>query len=217
MSRAFSALTLALSLLAACNSTSDKGASTGKTVDQAAAEIGQTITHLDATLVALKDLVKNPAADLTAQSKLFTKSLGSLESSAKKVAELASEIDTKSQDYFAQWDTQIASVQNEDIRERTAERRETVSKNFQKLKEEYVDVREGFKPLLDDLRDVRTFLANDLTVDGLKTIKGTVEDIADESGDVRESLDELHKRFQELGVKLSRANPAAVVPAEPAK
>lgn len=215
MSRsAFSSVPLLLgALVSACSATgSDKGAATGKTVEQAAGEVGLGIGHLDATLAALEVLVEKPAPDLAPQFKTFTKSLAQLESSAEDVAALAAKIDSKSQDYFAQWDQQLAAVQNEDIRARSSERREAISASFKKIQNEYGEVREEFKPLLSDLRDVRTVLAADLTLDGLKSIEDTAEDVMKESRSVKESLQELEKRFRDLGVKLSRSGP----PSEPA-
>jgi hypothetical protein len=103
-------------------------------------------------------------------------------------------------------------VQNEDIRARSAERREAITASFSKIQSEYSEVRDEFKPLLSDLRDIRTVLTTDLSMDGLKSIEDTVEDVVDESDDVKESLHELEKRFRELGVKLSRSGP----PSEPA-
>jgi DUF2959 family protein len=204
-------LALTLALLSACSSptTSEKGAAAGKNAMQAATYVEQGIGELDATLAALKALVKSPAPDLKPQYKTFDKSLSSLESTAKEVSAIAAKIDENSKVYFAQWDEQIAGIQNEDIRERGVERREAVAAGFSKLQEEYVEVREEFKPLLDNLRDVRTVLSTDLTMDGLKSIEDTVEDIADSSKDVRESLQSLGETFKKLGVRLEQRGPVA--------
>jgi archaellum component FlaC len=195
MSRfAYYAIPLVLSLNACQTSEPDKGASTGKTVDQAAAEVGATITNLDATVAALNELVERPAPDLNPQFKTYTTNLGMLETSAGKVRDLAATMDTKSQEYFLQWDTQIATVQDEDIRERSEDRKKTIEANFNKIKNEYAEVRNEFKPLLADLQDK------------------TVKKVDDESKDVKESLQEMEKRFHDLGVKLSRTGPAPAPP-----
>jgi methyl-accepting chemotaxis protein len=209
---------LFLLVLPACSSTgSDKGAATGKSVTHAADQIDLGITHLDATLLALKELVTKPAPDLAPQFKAFDKSLAQLESTAEDVAALAAGIDTRSQEYFAQWDQQLAAVQNEDIRARSAERREAISASFKKIQNEYSEVRDEFKPLLSDLRDVRTVLSADLTMDGLKAVEDTVDDIREESESVKESLQELAKKFHELGARLSRTGPPAEKPQEAKK
>lgn len=206
MRRSF--LTLTLGLLAACSSTS-KGAETGKTVESAAAGVERGIGELEATVAALNQLVKHPAPDLAPQYKAFTKSLAQLEATAKDVSETAARIDERSQAYFAQWDTQIAAIQNEDIKGRSSSRREAVSASFSKLQKEYGEVREEFKPLLDNLRDIRTVLGTDLTMDGLKSVADTAEDIDDDAKDVKESLQALAENFKKLGVGLKQAGPAA--------
>lgn len=207
---------LAIGALAACSTTnSDKGASTGTTVEQAANQVGNCITHLDATLASLKEMVERPAPDLSTQFKTYSSNLKNLESSAGKVRDLATEMGIKSQQYFAAWDTQIADIENEDIRERSAERRKTIEENFTKIQKEYSEVRGEFKPLLSDLQDVRTALSNDLTMEGLKSIDKTVKGIAGKADDVKESLQELEKRFRDVGVKLSNAGPALPPPQPP--
>lgn len=208
--RRFAPLALALvPALTACSSTpSDKGAATGQTVTQAATQVDLGITQLDAALAALEELVKKPAPDLTTQFKTYTKHLGELEKTANEVSALAAKMAERGKAYFAEWDTQIAAVQNESIRERSAERRKTVEAGLGKLQEEYGEVKGEFKPLLDNLRDIRTVLNADLTMDGLKMVKGTVEDVADDAEDVKESLQELSKSFKEIGVRLERAGPA---------
>jgi DNA repair exonuclease SbcCD ATPase subunit len=201
---------LSLALLAACSSTpADKGAAAGKTVNQAANEIDEGVTHLDATISSLNALVKSPAPDLEPQFKEFEKHLAQLESSADDVAGLAARISTRSQEYMKEWDAQIAQVQNEDIRERSVERREEVAKSFKKIEDEYAEVRQEFKPLLGNLRDIRAALRADLTMDGIKAVKGSVGDVQSDSEDVKESLAELVENFRKLGAKLSKSGPPA--------
>jgi chromosome segregation ATPase len=210
--RLFTPLAIAFaSALVACKSptAADKGAAAGKTIESAAGQVDEGIAQLDATLAALASLVKKPAPDLGPQYKAFTKSLGQLESTAEDVSALAAKIDAKGQAYFTEWDAQIAAVQNENIRERTASRREAVSASFKKLQDEYGEVKGEFKPMLDNLRDIRTALGADLTMEGLKAVEDTVEDVADNAESVRESLQELSKGFRDLGVKLSKSGPPA--------
>jgi len=204
---------LALVLLTACSTTpADKGQAAGKTVNEAATQVGEGVTHLDATVAALTSLVKNPAPDLKPQFAAFDSNLSKLESTAKDVADLAHKISLRSQEYFTQWDQQLATVQNEDIRERSASRRADVEKAFQKLQKEYADVEEDFQPLLADLRDIRSALSADLTMDGLKAVKGSVSDVEGESKDVKESLQDLADVFKQLGAKLSTSGPPAPPP-----
>ena len=200
---------IALALFpAACKSSaSDKGAATGKNITRAADEIQVGIGQLDATVSALTAMVNNPATDLAPQYKAFATSLSQLEATAKKVRDAAAEMETNGQAYFADWDAQIAAIQNEDIRERTAERRKVVEANLKELKENYTSARDGFQPLMSDLQDIRTVLGADLTMEGLDSVKKTVNKTTGRADDVKESLQELSDGFRKLGVRLSQSGP----------
>lgn len=203
---------LALLTLVACQS-ADKGAATGTSITKAADQIELGMQQLDATVAALHDLVDNPAPDLGTQRKAYEKNLSSLESTAETVSKMASTMEAKGQAYFMEWDQQLASIQNEDIRERSAERRKAIEASFSKLKEDYGQVKNAFQPLLANLRDIRTALKADLTLPGIASLKPVVKKVDKENDSVKKELKELVERFRELGVDLSRSGPQPPAPA----
>ena len=200
---------LALAILSgACASTDNQGAAAGSDITKAADEIKIGLGQLDATLLSLNTLVNEPPADLEAQYKVFTKNLDQLESTAKRVREATESMEARGQAYFADWDTQIAAIQNEDLRSRSAERREAVEASFSEIREDYRSAQEEFQPLMNDLRDIRTALGADLTMDGLDAVKKTTKHANESAEDVKETLEELSAGFRKLGVSLSNAGPA---------
>ena len=199
-------VSLPLLVLGACKS-SDKGASTGASITKAADQIERGITELDATVAALHAMVETPAEDLTQQRKTFEKALSSLESTAESVGKMASSMDAKGQAYFAEWDQQLASIQNEDIRERSSERRKAIEASFSKLQKQYGEAKGAFQPLLANLRDIRTALKADLTLPGIDALKPVVKTVDKEKGSVEKELKDLVDGFRELGVDLSRSGP----------
>jgi hypothetical protein len=207
---------LALALLAsACQSSSSgKGEATGKNVTKAADEIQLGITQLDATVAALTSLVTQPGPDLGPQFKTFSKSLDQLESTAKKVRDAAASMDAKGKAYFTEWDAQIAAIQNEDIRERSADRRKAVEAGFKDIQGDYGEARDDFQPLMNDLKDIRMALEADLTMSGIEVVKKSVKKVNGQAEDVKETLQDLADRFRKLGVSLSKAGPALEKAAE---
>ena len=191
------------------SSTHDQGAGTGKNITKAAEEIEQGIGHLDATVSSLNALVNQPGADLEPQYKAFAKNLDNLESTAKNVAKISAAMAEQGQAYFTKWDEQIAAIQNEDIRERSAERKEKVAAALKEIQDEYAEAKEEFKPLLSDLQDIRTALDVELTMDAVESLQDNAEDVSESAEDVKESLTELVQNFRDLGVRLSKAGPAA--------
>ena len=204
-------LTFAVALVAVgCSSTPEvKGGAVAKTVTAAAADMDKASAQIASTLTALDALVKNPGPDLKPQYEAFSKHLGELESSAKDLAETTAKMQDNAREYFAGWDEQLAAVRNEDIREDSADRRSEVEAGLKKIQEQYAKVREDFNPLLQDLADIRTALSTDLTMAGLKNVKGPIGDAADDADDVKKGLAELAESFRKLGTKLSQSGPPA--------
>jgi DNA repair exonuclease SbcCD ATPase subunit len=203
-------ITLAMcALVPGCQSSAPNApqAATGKTVTQAADEIDLGIKELDATVASLKDLTEKPAADPAPQFKAFSKNLDALDARAKSVSALATKMDENSRAYFTQWDKQIAEISNEDIRERNQERRTAIDKSLNKLREKYSEAKEKFKPLISDLKDVRTSLQADLSPDGIDTVRKTSGKIADHAEDVKETMGELSAEYRKLGVGLGNLPP----------
>jgi methyl-accepting chemotaxis protein len=201
------ALALCASLaLFACKS-SDSGQDTGSSITKAADQIDLGIKQLEATMLSLHDLTDRPAADLTVQRSAFEKNLSELEGTAKEVSETSAEMQAKGQAYFAQWEQQVASIQNEDIREQSADRRKTIEATFTKVRKEYEESKESFDPVLNDLRDIRTALRADLTLNGIDSLKSTVKKVDKNANKAKDNLRDLSEQFRELGVNLSRNGP----------
>src|SRR5258705_1556792 len=190
----------------------DKGAKTGQNITKAADHIEIGMKQLDATVAALHDMTDKPAADLTTQRKAYEKSLADLESTAKTVGSTTSDMKASGQAYFAEWDKQLASIQNEDIRERSAERRKEIEKDLNKLREEYDEAKAAFDPLMSDFRDIRTALKADLTLTGIEALKPAANKVDKGSKSMNEKLKTLAEHFRALGVGLSRAGPPPTPP-----
>jgi methyl-accepting chemotaxis protein len=114
--------------------------------------------------------------------------------------------------YFADWDAQIAAIANEDIRERSMERKKEVEENFADLRKDYTEARDAFQPMMNDLKDIRTALSADLTMQGLDSVKKSVSKVNGLAEDVKENLEELSASFRELGVRLSKSGPPPTTP-----
>ena len=205
-------ITLALALLAAqagfaCQST-DAGTSTGESIRMAADKIELGVKQLDETLLALHAIVDSPGQDLNAQRKAYENALAALENTSKDVGSKSDDMNAKGKAYFAEWDAQIASIQNEEIRERSAERRKAIEASFSDLREKYEQTRGAFQPLMNDLRDVRTALQADTTMGGLESLKPVVKKVDKEAKNAKEELAELVEDFRKLGLDLARSGPA---------
>jgi predicted nucleic acid-binding Zn-ribbon protein len=198
---------VALALLAGCSSANyEKGSATGAGLQASADKIGQGQAKIDAALKSLNDLVNNPS-DLATQFKTYGTSVSDLESSAKDVSSKVASMRGKGDEYFKAWDAQAAQIKNEDIKNRSAQRKAEMQKKFTDIKMSYTEASELFKPFLSDLKDIQTALATDLTTGGVGAVKGAAEKANKDSVPVKASIDKLVAQFKDLGVAMQAAAP----------
>jgi hypothetical protein len=204
LSASIAVLVLALS---GCASTGyEKAGHTTASIEKTASEIHKGNGQIDAVLFALASKVNNPEADIKPQFAKFDAALGKLESLSDDVSKQNAAMQAQGADYFRNWDAELAKIQNEDIRSRSAMRKDAVAARFDRVRVSYVKTKAAFQPFLSDLKDIRTSLATDLTVAGVASIKSTANKAQNNVTPLRESMSELEADFKALGVSLSASS-----------
>jgi chromosome segregation ATPase len=200
-------LTLASALIAGCASQNyQKGSAAGAGLQASADKITQGSGKIDAALASLNELVNSPG-DLPAQFKKFSASVSDLESAAKDVQSKVASMRGKGNEYFKAWDEQTAQIHNEDIKNRSADRKAEMQKKFTEIKMSYTEASEAFKPFLSDLKDIQTALATDLTTGGVQAIKGAADKANKDATPLKASIEKLAGQFRDLGAAMSAATP----------
>lgn len=204
-------LTLATAaLLAGCASKGyEKGDKLSANIQAASTEIGALPGKIDGTLNALNDLVAKPQADLRPAFKAFSEQLAGLTASAQGIAAARKGMAGKGEAFLTQWDTQLAQIQNEDIKARSQARKDEVAKELLDIKRSYAEADIAFKPFLADLQDVSKYLSVDLTPAGVATMKDTAAKATAAAGPLKDSIAKLAGDFKALGVAMSSVTPAA--------
>jgi Protein of unknown function (DUF2959) len=198
-------ITLGLALgLAGCSSGYKAGTKTSESIMAAAQRLEDGRTQIDVTRASLLKLVSaSPGADLRPLFKDYSSNVDKLDAIAKDVKKQADEMKAKGQAYFKEWDAELAKINNEDIRKRSAERRAAVEKSFQNIRDKQQVLAAEYKPLMSDFQDIRTALNNDLTAGGIASIKPIADRTAGEAIRVKDAAASLSAEFKALGVKMS--------------
>jgi len=191
----------------------EKGSATAEGLKASAAKIESAQSKLDATVTSLNDLVNKPAADLRPQYKAFSDNVTELEKLAKHGKEGVVSMGAKSKEFFAKWDEETAAMKNEDIKNRSAARKQEVTAALNDIKRCYVEAETAFKPFMSNLRDIQKYLGTDLTTAGVASIKDVAVKANTDAAALKEPLAKLVASFKALGVSMSAAAPAP----EPAK
>lgn len=180
-----------------------KASSTSSTLRDAALNIDNTLAPLDAVNVALYDLVNNPEANRTSQFTKFSAAVSDLESQAERLGKQAKEMRADNLAYLEQWDEELATIKNDDIQNRSEERKDEVAARMKKVRENYLRTAAELSPFLVNLRDLRTALSTDLTAGGIESISGLEKRVTFDAEQLRSSLIDLSVDFKSLGVSLS--------------
>ncbi len=195
---------------------SNSGTSTYKKSENAANsllsagdELVKTRSQIDTTLASLDSLVNQPATNLTAQYQNFVKQFGALEKQAAAVSEAAKTMRTKADTYLSTWGTQVAAIQNPDLRTAALDRRAEVAAQLQKLVADYASAANAYQPLQRSLKDIQQVLGADLTSAGLNTVKPYVSKAAADALPLKQSLDALTAQFKSLSTALKPTGPVA--------
>jgi hypothetical protein len=103
----------------------------------ASAEVQAESRALDATLLALKDLVNQPASDLRPQYNRYSATLDRLVSAAQRTQNTGRKMCERSAVYFDAWDKQLATIDYELIRNLSETRRSEVTNRVQTIQRRY--------------------------------------------------------------------------------
>lgn len=204
----FAALAVLTVFSAGCASSSsyEKAGKTSTSLQEAAVNIDKGEVQIDAALAALSDLVNAPNENIKPQFKEFESSVEKLESLSADVGKQALAMQAQGAAYFQQWDADLATIQNEDIRSRSTERKNVVAARFERVRASYVQARDAFVPFMSRLSDVRTALSADLTGEGLTSIKSAADKAKKDAVPLREAMRQLSSDFRILGISLSSSS-----------
>jgi len=198
-----------ISLTGCASGNYQQGSKTGAGLTEAADKISSGEGKIDATLAALNDLVNSSQGDLEIKYKKFNDSVSDLESTANNVKDRVADMRKQGDKYLKAWDEQLATIKNEDIKNRSSQRKAEVQQKFTDIKRSYAEAGMLFKPFMSDLKDIQTALGTDLTVGGVSAIKGAADKANQDAGPLKNSVAQVVADFKALGVAMSSSAPPA--------
>lgn len=197
---------LAIFSVAGCASTGyDKGDAAATSLREAAAEVQGQGRALEVTMGTLNELVTKPEPDLKPQFKRFGKSLDDLAASARRNERAQVRITQKSAAYFEAWDKQLATMNYEAVRSRSAARKAEVTNSLDSVNKRYRETQDAMGPLMNYLSDVRKALDSDLTPNGVQAAKPIVEKARENAGKVQLALGHLSTELTDCSSRMSSA------------
>lgn len=110
--------------------------------------------------------------------------------------------------YFNEWDQQLETIENSDIRQLALSRESQLRERYSEVSDLTRKAKEALLPFVSDLHDVRTLLGTELTVSGVGAAKQTIEKTQDKGAAVRDALTSLTREVNRIepGFVLARSS-----------
>jgi hypothetical protein len=131
--------------------------------------IADAQAKVDRTNAALDQLAAG--GDLQKSFKNYTSSVNDLEKTAQDARQRAERMRERVKEYESQWQTEIDAMEDPTIRAGSAERREAVRQNFQKVRDSAQAAREAYEPYMAQLQEIQRAMAIDLTPQNVSVMR----------------------------------------------
>jgi chromosome segregation ATPase len=144
-----------------------------------------------------------PGVELRPQFDRFKAELAKLEGQAASAREKAAEMRERGQTFFADWEAQVKSIQNEKIRESAASRMEKRKKSYGRIIASMQEAKDQFAPFMSDLNDIKTLLEGELTAQSVASAKDLIKKANYAGSDVQEALVDVEKELDRVSAELA--------------
>lgn len=161
---------------------------TTDTMQTVEADYRQAALQIDATRASLEDLMNPGQTDMQAAFKAYTGNVEKMESIGKQLDNHSQKMTARGNDYFAEWEKQGTTYTNPQIRELSEQRRMELRQVYMKIPEASIGVRGSMNAYLADIRDIQKYLSNDLTSQGVQTIRPVAERAVKDGETLRETV-----------------------------
>lgn len=197
----------AAALSAGCGTTSGykQADKTGEGIAEFREEIVNGKKAIDDTMKSLDAVAVSATTDPRKAFEQYSKNVAKLESAAAKARKRSQDMKDQGKAYFAQWEKQLAEVQNAEIRNLAAQRKAKLQETFDSIKKVAEPLKAQFDPWMSNLKDLEKYLANDLTIAGVDAAKGLFAKTKAGGLDVQKSLDALLAELNTVSATITPA------------
>jgi hypothetical protein len=169
--RSFAAGLLGLALAAGCTLPGHvKGVKTASRLDNLESSIEELRSGVAASSTALTVLLARKDQDPTAAFHQFEDAVHALEGAQKRVDARLADVRHEAEAYFLAWKQQAATIDDEDLKEQSEERRVELATAVDEVSSALEPAHEALDTYLGSLRDTLKYLSIDLTSDGIASI-----------------------------------------------
>jgi len=142
-------------------------------------------------LTSLDDVSKTANSDPRPAYQTFCKDVEKIEAAAETARSRSIAMKTRAKEHHDKWLQELAQIENPEMRKASEDRRQKALASFEALETQMGDVKSSYEPFIGLMKDIRAFLANDLSPGGIASMKGQSQQAAQRGHDVESKIDRL--------------------------
>jgi hypothetical protein len=166
--------------------------------DCATARRQVTVTLEELNRLRVKDIELRP------QFEKYKAELVKMEERAENGRSRADAMKAKGQEFFADWEQHVKSIQNPDIRKAAQSRLAQRKKSYNKILAAMLEAKEQLVPFMSDLNDLKKMFDGELTASSVTSAKDLFRQANWHGGDVNESLQDVEKELDRVAAELAK-------------
>jgi len=191
------------SFLGGCATTGmDRSAKTSNSIQDLENEIRKIDLQIDATSQSLDALVIPGNTNLKKSFNNYSDNVDKLDDDGKKVIKRMDEMKEHSTKYFAEWEKQGTNYQNPEISQLSAERRLKLAGIYARVPVAGAGIKSSYLQSLTTLKEIRSYLSNDLTPKGIETIDPVAKRAVQDLSNLKASLQPVIPALEEIKAEL---------------
>jgi hypothetical protein len=141
------------------------------------------------TITALDRLVDPKQTDLHSAYDSFSKAVAALDSEAASMKDIAGKMNSGGQKFFSNWEQDLASLANKDVRAEGESRHKEVLEEFTDAQSSLDKTLGSVTDLQVLVGDVKTYLGNALSTEGVEQMSSVADEARKSSGKLGKLID----------------------------
>ena len=179
----------------------DRSANIAETMAKQVEGVRPAKPQVDAMLASLEGLTR-AQGDMRPAFKQFSETLNDTEKTAARARKAQQTIREKEAEYFAEWQRQATEITNPQIKAATQARQAEVKSTLASLSQTGKAAGEAYDPFISNMKDIRTYLSNDLTPAGVKRLEPTIEKARRDGAALQKALDDFNRASERVQATL---------------
>jgi len=195
----FLTLLFTLLILSTCASTGglERAEQTRVSMNNLEEAANQLQARLNAAEESLNNLTQTNSPQLNEAYNNFREDVSAVIDAQERFNNEAEQMEARSQEYLSEWKQEGQTYSNPELREASQQRRRELSNHYEDVISISSDISNTLDTYVTDIREIRTYLSNDLTMQGISSVKPLAQDVADNGQSLAQNLSDIQNAISE--------------------